>query len=145
MIVTLNYPVIAFYVLVIILQRMVKKNQAYINFVNNVIQVRKGIKSATICYDEPIPETEKCMFGFHPHGVLSVSILVYMNFKKGPISRIVGMASRFMLSLPFVGIILRLWGIQGVHHSSMKRILRKGHSIGLVPGGYEEATLTVSD
>jgi len=53
------------------------------------------------------------------------------------------MASRFMLSLPFVGIILRLWGIQGVHHHNMKKHLQKSSSIGLVPGGYEEATLTV--
>ena len=85
------------------------------------------------------------MFGFHPHGVLSISIMVYMNYKNGSLSRMVGMASRFMLSVPFVGIILRLWGLQGVHHSNMNKLLKRGQSIGLVPGGFEEATLTVSD
>ena len=85
------------------------------------------------------------MFGFHPHGVLSISILVFMNYKKGSLSRMVGMASRFMLSVPIVGIILRLWGIQGVHQANMKRLLKKGQSIGLVPGGFEEATITVQN
>lgn len=55
------------------------------------------------------------------------------------------MASRFMLAIPFAGLLLRLWGVQGVHHSNMKRIMRKGTPIGLVPGGFEEATLTVVD
>jgi hypothetical protein len=27
----------------------------------------------------------------------------------------------------------------------MKRLMKKGENIGLVPGGYEEATLTVND
>jgi hypothetical protein len=59
-----------------------------------------------------------------------------MNYKKGPLSNMVGMASRFMLSIPFVGVILRLWGIEGVHHSNMRRLMRKGRNIGLVPGGF---------
>lgn len=57
----------------------------------------------------------------------------------------VGMASRGSLCVPFAGVILRLWGVQGVDPTNMKRLMKKGENIGLVPGGYEEATLTVNN
>jgi hypothetical protein len=49
--ISLNYTVIAFYIAVIIIQGRVKKSQAFINFANNILQVRKGLKSATVAYE----------------------------------------------------------------------------------------------
>ena len=50
-----------------------------------------------------------------------------------------------MLSLPLVGLFIRLWGLQAVDPKTMKGLLKKGTNIGIVPGGFEEATLTVRD
>lgn len=55
----------------------------------------------------------------------------------------VGLGSRFILSLPIFSAILRLWGVQGVDPNHLKVLMRdKKVPVGLVPGGYEEATLT---
>ena len=62
-------------------------------------------------YDEDIGEDQKCIFGFHPHGVLSASVMAFMNVKNSPMVNMVGLSSRFMLSLPFVGLFIRLWGV----------------------------------
>ena len=50
-----------------------------------------------------------------------------------------------MMSVPFAGIIFRLTGFEGVDGPNMKHLLHEGINIGIVPGGYEEATLTVRD
>jgi len=42
--ITLNYPVVTFYLTVCLLQSKVKKSDKYINFVNNIMQTRKGFK-----------------------------------------------------------------------------------------------------
>lgn len=52
------------------------------------------------------------------------------------------LGSRFMLNIPVVGMLMRLWGMQSVNAKNMERIMKKNKSIGLVPGGYEEATIT---
>ena len=51
---TLHIPSIVFYAVVMILQRYVKRNEIYIKFVNEVIQVRKAMKSLEVIYEEPI-------------------------------------------------------------------------------------------
>lgn len=47
-----------------------------------------------------------------------------------------------MLSLPIIGIHFRYWGVQSVDPKNLRKIMKKGEDISLVPGGYEEATLT---
>ena len=76
---TLNYPVIAFYLAVTVLQTFVGRSESYVRFVTDVIQVRKGLKKAEVIYEEEIGKDEKCVFAFHPHGVLAASVLVFMN------------------------------------------------------------------
>jgi hypothetical protein len=68
-----------------------------------------------------------------------------MNYGNGPLSDMVTLSSRAMLNLPFVGVLLRLWGVQSVNHKNMKKLMKHKENIGLVPGGFEEATLTVRD
>ena len=82
------------------------------------------------------------MFTLHPHGVLSAGLLANMNMKKGPLSEVVGLSSRFMLACPIVGLILRLWGVEGVDGPHMKAVMQTGKNISLLPGGFEEATIT---
>lgn len=47
-----------------------------------------------------------------------------------------------MLYLPLIGMHFKLWGIQSVDPANLKRLMSEGKDIALVPGGYEEATLT---
>lgn len=61
-----------------------------------------------------------------------------MNYQENdPLSRMVGLGSRFILNMPITGLILRLWGVQGVDPNNMKRLMSKGQNIGLLPGGFE--------
>ena len=128
-----------------ILQRRVKRNQRYIDFVTEILQFRKGFKSTQIIYEEKIDSETSCLFGFHPHGVLASSVLVFMNYPTGPFKHLVGLSSRMMLIIPFVGLLLRLWGVQSVSSRNTKKLMKSGKNIAIVPGGFEEATLTTQD
>lgn len=39
-------------------------------------------------------------------------------------------------------MFLRLWGCSTVYNGNLKDLMKQGKKVGLVPGGYEEATLT---
>ena len=122
--------------MVTILQRKVKRNQRYIDWLNNTVQFRKGVKSTQLILEEDIKDEKKRMFGFHPHGVLATSLLVFMNYPNSPLSNFKGLSSRFMLSVPFTGLMLRLLGFEAVDGHHMKHLLHDGKNVGLLPGGY---------
>jgi hypothetical protein len=65
-----------------------------------------------------------------------------MNADEGKLSHMSGLASRAMLHVPFIGIILRLWGLNSVNAHNLKHLMEAEKTIGLIPGGFEEATLT---
>ena len=65
-----------------------------------------------------------------------------MNFDHRAFSRAVGLCSRGLLIFPLFGLHLRLWGFKAVEPSSMKKLLKEKKSVALLPGGFEEATLT---
>lgn len=65
-----------------------------------------------------------------------------MNYDNEQMSKMTVLGSRFMLNIPVVGLLMRMWGMQSVNAQNMERLMKKGKSIGLVPGGYEEATVT---
>ena len=52
------------------------------------------------------------------------------------------LVSRVSLFLPFVGIILKKLGFEGVNKENFLKYMKKNENIAFVPGGYEEATLT---
>jgi 2-acylglycerol O-acyltransferase 2 len=85
------------------------------------------------------------MFGFHPHSVFCYGLLLNMNgqnFKDEKLESVTPLGSRFALLLPIIGLHFRLWGFEPVNPGNLKRLMGKGRSIALVPGGYEEATIT---
>lgn len=49
---TLNFNVLIFYALISFLQTKTKRSQKYIDFVSNVIQYRKGLKSTSLILEE---------------------------------------------------------------------------------------------
>lgn len=67
-----------------------------------------------------------------------------MNMHRGsnPFYNFTVLGSRFILNTPVYGFLMRLWGVEGVHSGNMHRLMGQGRNIGLVPGGFEEATLT---
>jgi hypothetical protein len=60
-----------------------------------------------------------------------------MNYETGPMANMVSLASRFMLAIPFVGLFLRMWGVESVDSANMKKLMKQGKNIGILPGGYE--------
>lgn len=79
------------------------------------------------------------MIGAHPHGILDFGVLIngplfYPNFF------ILG--SRVILSFPLNGMFMRWIGGKPVNAANMKKMLKKGQNFALIPGGFEEATLT---
>jgi len=67
-----------------------------------------------------------------------------MNMNRGtnPYYNVRVLGSRFILNSPIYGLLMRLWGVEGVHSGNMHRLMRANKNIGLIPGGFEEATLT---
>ena len=70
--------------------------------------------------------------------VIFKGLLANMNYQKhDALSRMVGLGSRFILNMPITGLLLRLWGVQAVDPSNLKRLMQKGQNVGLLPGGFE--------
>ena len=68
-----------------------------------------------------------------------------MNYHNNDsLSRMSGLSSRFMLNMPITGLLLKLWGVQAVDPENLKNLMSKNKNIGLLPGGFEEATLTTA-
>ena len=65
-----------------------------------------------------------------------------MNVDNSKMSSLTGLSSRFMLNVPIIGLFLRLWGVESVDPLHMKKMMSSGKTLGLLPGGFEEATLT---
>lgn len=65
-----------------------------------------------------------------------------LNRDERPLAKSVALGSRFILNAPIFGMLLQWWGAQGVHGPNMNRLMNLGKNISLIPGGYEEATIT---
>jgi hypothetical protein len=89
-------------------------------------------------------ENEKCLFSFHPHGVIGfgASMCGAMN---EVLYKAYFCGSRAMINLPLSGIIARWMGVVGVDNKNFKDLMKQGKNIIFVPGGFEEATLTNYD
>lgn len=84
---------------------------------------------------------EKSLFCFHPHGILTLGLLILSVTNK-----IIGksniLGSRALLYTPITGLFTKWFGIQSVNPKRFSNIMDKGENISFVPGGFEEATIT---
>lgn len=48
-----------------------------------------------------------------------------MNIEGDPMENMVGLVSRIMNNVPITGLILRLWGAQGVNPANLSRLMKK--------------------
>lgn len=91
--------------------------------------------------DTPIINDEKSLFCFHPHGIIGISFLteaVMTDF----INKSSVCSSRGVIYTPFLGLWVQWFGNESVNNSRFLEDMKKGKNISLVPGGFEEATLT---
>ena len=54
----------------------------------------------------------------------------------------VGLGSRFALNLPLYGFHFKFWGLEPVNPDNLKKLMKNRKTIGMLPGGFEEATIT---
>lgn len=59
-----------------------------------------------------------------------------INADQSKMSRMTGLASRALLNLPFIGLQIRLWGIEPVDPKNIRKLMSKKKTIGLLPGGF---------
>jgi len=59
-----------------------------------------------------------------------------MNCGDDPMTNIRGLASRFIFNTPYIGAILRLFGLKAVDPKNLKSLMKKNLPIGLLPGGF---------
>lgn len=55
---------------------------------------------------------------------------------------LVVLGSRVALFVPISGIVLRWYGVEGVDAHNFEKLLREGTPTAVLPGGFEEATIT---
>jgi 2-acylglycerol O-acyltransferase 2 len=143
---TFNYTMLGICALVSLAQITIKpgRNKAYKNFIFKYFQPQKYF-CIDRTYEETIPDDEKTLFGFHPHSVYCYGLMGNMNernFVEDKLAKVTPLGSRFVLLLPIIGLHFRLWGFEPVSPRNLRKLMGKGKSVALVPGGYEEATLT---
>jgi 2-acylglycerol O-acyltransferase 2 len=119
-----------------------KKSEAYRDFLRSLNPVGY-FKSHNVIFEDE-PERHNSLFAFHPHGVMSFGTSLSMA-KNDVLYDSILCGSRALLNLPISGIFARLMGIEGVNNSRFKDIMKSGHNIAFLPGGFEEATLTTYD
>ena len=66
-----------------------------------------------------------------------MSVLCCMNNPEIPaFHNMTGLASSFALDFPIIGAIFKLWGASEASSSNVKRLMKQGKDLGLVPGGF---------
>lgn len=83
------------------------------------------------------------MFAFHPHGIFSLGLFLNNHLEVFGINAYV-CGSRLIAMTPIMGLLLKMSGMITVNADSLKNVMKKGNNIELLPGGFEEATLSTS-
>ncbi|KRX11234.1 hypothetical protein PPERSA_07759 [Pseudocohnilembus persalinus] len=93
------------------------------------------------CIKEEELQEKNCLLLGHPHGVFNLGF-VMNNHEYYPSVKCC--ASRVLLSIPISGLIFKLLGAKDVSAKNIKNMCEKGENFGLIPGGFEEATLNTT-
>lgn len=86
---------------------------------------------------KPLPSNEQCIYAIHPHGVFSVSTIIYFALNKNMVHvKPVGSSVLFLF-----GLIKEFCGLAGTIRANRKDIiaaLQCGDSVAMCPGGLRE-------
>ena len=67
-----------------------------------------------------------------------MGVLGSNNFPgKAHFSNMVVLSSDFALNVPILGALLKIWGVGSASNSSVKKFMKEGKNIGVLPGGFE--------
>ena len=91
--------------------------------------------------ETPYESNSKVLLCYHPHGVMAYGVTL-LTYQFRYLYDFVRLGSRIALNIPWGGIILKLGGIQGINPENLNILMKQGKKILMVPGGYEEATIT---
>ena len=83
----------------------------------------------------------KSLFCFSPHGVIGISFMMEAVMNENIYNSSV-CSSRGIIYTPFTGIFAQWFGFESVDNIRFENDMKKSKNISLVPGGFEEATLT---
>lgn len=64
-------------------------------------------------------------------------MIANMNCGNDKMTDMIGLASRFIFNVPISGLIFRLFGLQTVDPSNLHHLMKRGKTIGIIPGGFE--------
>lgn len=102
------------------------------------------VNSFEILFDDgaDIPKpNEKNLFSVAPHGILTLGWSNIVGSKCFFNSGTKWLVAPMLCSLPWMGDIMRWTCCFPADSESMKKIMRSGSNIGMIPGGFQEATL----
>lgn len=101
-------------------------------------------KEHGLIFDDPETASspqKNVMLCYHPHGVMAYGVTL-LTYQFHYLNDFVRLGSRFALMVPWGGIFLKLSGIQGINPENLNLLMKSGRKILMVPGGFEEATIT---
>lgn len=82
--------------------------------------------------DEQKINNEKSLFCFHPHGILTLGLLI-ISITHKIIEHSTLLGSRALLYTPITGLFTKWFGIQSVNPKKFQELMEKGNNISFVP------------
>ncbi|KAL4445170.1 hypothetical protein ABPG74_021983 [Tetrahymena malaccensis] len=124
----------------IIAQIFAKRSQTYLNLLR-YLDLELYFDAFTFeTVDGPINQ-DKSLFAVHPHGIFSLGM--FLNNHRDHFGKnAVVCGSRMVTIAPIMGLLHKLGGMVSVNPESLQQIMKKGNNIALLPGGFEEATIS---
>lgn len=138
---TLNLELITAITILVLVQSRLRKNKQFADYIAKRMHPANAFNSFKIIddhVDPQIPDSkQKVIYGFHPHGVYALGFLAALNQSSDPhFSSVTGLASSFILNLPILGAILRMWGIEPASNQQVKTLMQQGKTMAILPGGF---------
>ena len=128
------------FLIIYIFQLTQGRSERFRNLLKDYINPKGYFKDFTIDFEEDL-KPNHCLIVSQPHNIFSYSqIANYFSEEKLKSFRLIG--SRAGLNLPFFGLTLRWLGVSPAHPDDFKTYMEKGQNLLLVPGGFEEATMS---
>lgn len=128
---TLHFSLIIFLTFMVIFQSFLTKNRKFVDFTAKFMHPCFAFDSFKVIDDWRDQNTskdyslERCIYAFHPHSVYALGFACAMNIPSEPaFCSMESLSSNFLLNLPFIGIILRLWGVGPASNSNFKRLMK---------------------
>lgn len=127
--------------LLAIMQNFIRERlDIYYNFIKNFEAV-KYFKSFTIILEEELDES-KLLLPSVPHGIITLTMSLAILNGHPCLRKCSILGSRFLVWLPFSGLLSRIIGISGVNHNNFIKYMEQGKNIFFIPGGFECGTVT---